>query len=224
MAKKPKYYAVKVGRQTGIVRTWAECEKSIKGYSGAVYRSFEAEQLAQEWLQGKTGQRSGEVRETENLEGHGEPSPLEPLRAERVSVPVDYDVYTDGSFYKGQYAWAYAFVKDGEVVYEESGVGKNPDAAEMRNVAGEIAAVLYAVRRAAELGVKIRIYHDYAGIAHWVNGEWRTKKPYTQLYVDLMRQHQGLYAFVKVEAHTGNRFNEYVDKKAKEALNTLTEA
>ncbi len=39
MASK-KYYAVLYGRETGIFTSWAECEKQIKGFSGAVYKSF----------------------------------------------------------------------------------------------------------------------------------------------------------------------------------------
>ena len=35
-----KYYAVKNGRQTGIFESWAECEEQVKGFSGAVYKSF----------------------------------------------------------------------------------------------------------------------------------------------------------------------------------------
>ncbi|BAY29709.1 hypothetical protein NIES2107_15530 [Nostoc carneum NIES-2107] len=35
-----KYYAVLHGRETGIFTSWAECEKQIKGFSGAVYKSF----------------------------------------------------------------------------------------------------------------------------------------------------------------------------------------
>lgn len=191
---KPKFYAVKVGRETGIFTTWAKCENAIRGFSGAVYKRFDSESAAQEWF----NDNRSELREN--------------------SQPTDYEVYTDGSYLNGQYSWAYAFVKDDEVVYEDSEAGKSPEAAVMRNVAGEIAAVVYAVKRAAELGVTIRIYHDYAGIAFWVTGEWRAKNEFTQGYCKLMNEYQGIYVFEKVKAHTGNKFNEYVDKKAKAAL------
>lgn len=193
-SNKPKFYAVKAGRETGIFATWAECEKAIRGFSGAVYKKFDSESAAQEWF---SDNRSS-LRET--------------------SLATDYEVYTDGSYINGQYSWAYAYVKDDTVIYEDSNVGKNPEAAVMRNVAGEIAAVLHAVKRAAELGVTIRIYHDYAGIAFWVTGEWKTKNEFTQQYAKLMNKYQGVYVFEKVKAHTGNKFNEYVDKKAKASL------
>lgn len=192
--KKQKFYAVRVGREEGVFTSWAECQKAITGFSGAIYKSFDNETTAIEWFNGMN--RS----------------------MEDDSFMADYDVYTDGSFVNGQYSWAYAFVKNDTVIYEDSDSGKNPAAATMRNVAGEIAAVLYAVRHAVQLGVKIRIYHDYAGIAHWVTGEWKAKNEFTQMYQKLMNEHKGVYVFEKVKAHTGNKFNEYVDQKAKKAL------
>lgn len=207
---KPKYYAIRNGRRTGIVRTWAECEAAIKGFSGAVYRKFEDEKSALLWLSGDEGlmaangvQKKPEECWPENF---------------REGFQADYDVYTDGSFSGGQYSWAYAFVQDGQVVYEDSATGKNPEAAVMRNVAGELAAVLYAVKRASELGVRIRVHHDYEGVAHWVNGAWKAKNELTQSYVEIMHKYKGIYEFTKVLAHSGNEFNDYVDKKAKEAL------
>ena len=35
-----KYYAVAVGRKRSVFRNWTDCEKQVKGYSGAIYKSF----------------------------------------------------------------------------------------------------------------------------------------------------------------------------------------
>ena len=48
MAK--KYYAVKVGLSTGIFETWEECEASVKGYPGALYKSFKSKSEAYEYM------------------------------------------------------------------------------------------------------------------------------------------------------------------------------
>lgn len=37
---KAKYYAVIKGRQTGIFTSWSKCEEQVKGFSGAVFKSF----------------------------------------------------------------------------------------------------------------------------------------------------------------------------------------
>jgi len=39
-AKKAKVYAVAAGRSPGIYSTWAECERQVKGFSGAKFKSF----------------------------------------------------------------------------------------------------------------------------------------------------------------------------------------
>ncbi|NMA68655.1 MAG: double-stranded DNA-binding protein [Desulfitobacterium sp.] len=205
MGKKTKFYGVRQGRKTGVFSSWEECKESIHGYSGAIYKSFFTYKEALDWYQGK----EDSLFEILSEEEAGDTS---------EDLKPDFEVYTDGSYREEQYSWAYAFVKDGKVIYEDSSIGKNPAAASMRNVAGEIAAVLYAVKRASELRVKIRIYHDYAGIAHWATGEWRAKNEFTKFYAQKMRKYRGIYSFRKVKSHSGNQFNDYVDQKAKEAL------
>lgn len=39
MASK-KYYAVLKGRKVGIFTSWEECDEQVKGFSGAIYKSF----------------------------------------------------------------------------------------------------------------------------------------------------------------------------------------
>lgn len=48
MAKKQKYYVVWQGNQPGIYDSWAECEKQIKGVTGAKYKSYESLTLAEQ--------------------------------------------------------------------------------------------------------------------------------------------------------------------------------
>ena len=45
MAKK-NYYAVKIGRKTGVFNNWADCAKSVNKYPGAVYQGFAKEEDA----------------------------------------------------------------------------------------------------------------------------------------------------------------------------------
>ena len=37
-----KYYAVKKGRNPGIYTSWDSCLEEVKGYSGAIYKSFKS--------------------------------------------------------------------------------------------------------------------------------------------------------------------------------------
>lgn len=201
---KKNYYVVKEGSKVGIFNNWAECQASVKGYKGAVFKGFETKVEAMEWLDGKD-KVSAETNGSINGIG-----------------PIDYEVYTDGSFVNGRYSYGYAFIKDGEVVFESNGVGEDTEAASMRNVAGELAAVQHAVEKAKTLNARILIYHDYSGISHWVTGDWQAKNKFTQAYVAFMKAHHGLYEFKKVAGHSGDRFNDYVDRLAKEALGIST--
>src|SRR5687767_7501642 len=45
---KSKYYVVWKGRNTGIFESWEACCTEIKGFPGAVYKSFKTRQLAEE--------------------------------------------------------------------------------------------------------------------------------------------------------------------------------
>lgn len=45
-----KYYAVKVGKKTGIFDTWEECKENVTGYPGALYKSFKSISEAYEYM------------------------------------------------------------------------------------------------------------------------------------------------------------------------------
>lgn len=93
--------------------------------------------------------------------------------------------------------------------------------AQMRNVAGEIMGAAQAMKTARKLGLKeLTIYHDYEGIAKWCTGEWKAKKEWTKKYkafFDEISQNLSV-TFQKVEAHSGDQYNEIADRLAKEAV------
>lgn len=90
----------------------------------------------------------------------------------------------------------------------------------MRQVTGEIFAVMFGINECLEREIKeIEIYFDYLGIREWVTGAWKAKNTQTQNYRDLMRdvQKEIDVRFIKVKAHSGNYFNDLADRLAKEA-------
>ncbi|MCK8606775.1 ribonuclease H family protein [Apilactobacillus ozensis] len=80
MASK-KFYAVKSGRKTGVFTTWPETESQVKGFSGAIYKSFKTLGEAEDFI-GKFGKK------TINSVDKNKP----------VQSSTDYEltVYTDG--------------------------------------------------------------------------------------------------------------------------------
>ncbi|RSL56991.1 Ribonuclease H [Fusarium duplospermum] len=45
-----KFYAVAIGRITGIFETWDETKAQVNGYSGARHKSFKSRKEAQEFI------------------------------------------------------------------------------------------------------------------------------------------------------------------------------
>ena len=64
---------------------------------------------------------------------------------------------------------------------------------------------------------KVASLYDYEGIEHWVTGKWKAKQLLTQRYRDYVQKSGVSIQWVKVAAHTGDYWNEYVDQLAKQA-------
>lgn len=144
---------------------------------------------------------------------------------------VTYTVYTDGSYNEGIWGAGAVVLTEGQVVKEISTGGV--DEFGSRNVAGEIQAVVIALRyiykRCAvacteDTEVTVNIYHDYIGLASWANGEWKAKKQDSIFYqktVEAARQYMDI-VFHKVDAHSGVALNERADELAKAGIKTYT--
>lgn len=52
-------YAVACGRNPGVYENWRDCKDQVKGYSGAVFKSFPSRQEAQEFC----GERVAHVKQ-----------------------------------------------------------------------------------------------------------------------------------------------------------------
>ena len=48
-----KYYAVRKGRNPGIYTSWDSCLKEVKGFSGAIYKSFKTKSEAEAFMKGE---------------------------------------------------------------------------------------------------------------------------------------------------------------------------
>ncbi len=202
---KQKYYAVRAGRETGIFTSWDQCKEQVMGFPGAVFKSFAAREEAQAWLLGEPA-------------GAANPSLCPPDGAEGSFL----EIYVDGSFRAdtGEYSYGMVVLQEGEeLCFQEK--FSDPEAAAMRNVAGEIrgamAAMEYALAQGAET---LYLYYDYAGICHWCSGEWKANKPATQAYRAYFQGLSGRLqvCFMKVKGHSHNHYNDLADKLAKEAL------
>ena len=133
-------------------------------------------------------------------------------------------LYTDGSSnYKlGKVGTGSVIVDNSNNILSE--ISKEVDKPELlkyNNVAGEILACCYGIEKCIELGVKqVEIHVDYIGLIKWYDGTWRTKNNFTKLYVNMLREYGKFidFNFIKVKAHSNDKWNEYADKLAKKSI------
>lgn len=102
-----KFYAVAKGVQPGIYTSWSECEKQVKNFKGALYRSFTNKEEAQTYLDQMI---DAERKANAVVEGKG------------------WEVYVDGSYSPEveNYAAGAVILKDGHIVEEICLLGQNP--------------------------------------------------------------------------------------------------
>ena len=134
---------------------------------------------------------------------------------------VNAYVYTDGSWSSktpGLYAGAFLVYQGTKLMYKDAGCGVK--AATMRNVAGELSAVMHAASWLKRNNLSAVIVYDYQGIEKWLTSEWKAKNKFTQAYQKFMRPYleSGIVSFKWTKAHNGDLGNELADKEAIKAL------
>ena len=197
MAK--KFYAVKRGVRPGVYETWSACESLVKGFPGAIYKSFPTRQEAEAFV--------GRECVTEE--------------SKHTDENMVY-AFVDGSYNVATHVYGYGgfLIHDGQ---KEVLQGSDTDAemAAMRNVAGEICGSMAAIRKAVELGLpEVTIYYDYMGIEMWAAGAWKCNKKGTMAYRDYVAsvRDEIRIHFRKVKGHSGIDGNEEADMLAKQAV------
>lgn len=194
-----KYYAVRKGHQTGIFNDWPTCQKAVKGYSGAEFKSFKTKKEAEDFLNGGSNA-------PENI-------PLSSLIA-----------YVDGSYDRRseKAGFGAVLIVDDKVIHTKAQRAEVNPKANLWNVGAEIAGILYAVDWAIKNGYpEIYVHYDYLGLEKWYTKEWQAKNEVTQQYVRTMHAYKEKIKihFYKVKAHTGVKYNELADELAKQAVN-----
>ncbi len=195
-----KYYAVRNGYHTGIFNSWDECRGEVDGYSGAEYKSF------------------ARLADAEDYLGINKQVSLFDEAAAQNNTAV---AYVDGSYNAQTKIFGC-----GVVIFHngaENAFSKafsNPEAALMRNVAGEIEGAKLAMQYCVDNNIEeIDIYYDYEGIEKWCSGAWKTNKKGTIAYKRFYDKIKSAVKvnFIKVKGHSGDKYNDMADRLAKDA-------
>jgi peptide deformylase len=135
------------------------------------------------------------------------------------------DIIEDGNITEADLEEIIPFYRDtflpGKLESLNAAISDDAEMAKQRNIAGEIMGAKMAVDFCMRQGIpEVEIYHDYEGVGKWADGLWKANNPMTQAYVRFIEKARTVMkiTFVKVTAHSGNKYNEKADKLAKEAL------
>ena len=157
---KKKYYAVAVGRHSGIYHDWPTAEAQVKGFAGAKYKSFASEDEAKAWLlHPEYDQKRGNERRQPTRQA---PPPLR---------PGAISVCTDGGCSNNPGPGGYGIVIDDNGERREISGGYR----HTTNTRMEMMAAIVALESLRECGKVIDLYSDSSYLVNGINKGWAEK-------------------------------------------------
>ena len=160
---KKKYYVVWKGRETGIFTSWAECERQVKGFVAAEYKSFGSLKEAETAFQSRYEAYKGKSSSL----GKWKEASVKPVRP---SICVD--AACSGS--PGRMEYRGLFLESGEEFFR---IGPFPDGT---NNVGEFLAIVHALTWLMKHEQQMPIYSDSQNAISWVfNGICKTQLKHT---------------------------------------------
>lgn len=213
-----KYYAIKEGYDKSknvtiknlILTDWNEAKNYVFGVGNAIFKSFTNEADAEAYLN---------IANNASMKDDG-------------VYPTDCPhFYVDGSYNDDAKAAGFGVVcvVNDKVEYFDSGKYTGKEFISSRQIAGELSASLKSIKLAIEMKMpKIVLFYDYAGIRFHATREQDrdsdVSKAYGEEYDRITANSQIEIHFCKVNAHTGDIFNEIADGLAKEAIEMVIPA
>ena len=160
---KKKYYVVWKGRKTGIFTSWAECEKQVKGFVAAEYKSFSSLKEAETAFQSRYEAYKGKSSSL----GKWKDASVKPVRP-----AICVDAACSGS--PGKMEYRGVFLESGEEFFR---IGPFPDGT---NNVGEFLAIVHALTWLMKHDQQMPIYSDSQNAISWVfNGKCKTQLKHT---------------------------------------------
>lgn len=170
---KIRYYAVKKGYQPGIYTSWEECEKQVKGYSGAEYKRFYSLEDAESFLGNSTL-----------------------LYGLHIFIKGCY------SDKRKVASYGYVAVKDNKIIQEASGImdkyiEEKNIAGELK---ATVEAINWAIKQGYS---KVYIHYNYDGIARWATGELNANTNISRLYIDYIARIKDTIILLFIKTKSG---------------------
>lgn len=229
MAKKTKFYAVRLGHKPGIYPTWEECRMQVDGFSNAAYKSFSTRKDAEDYLNGHT---QPELRSREPVEKETPATMTQtlPVSAHDDSSLKRVVIYTDGACTGNPGPGGYGVVMIHGKERKELSAGFRLTTNNRMEIMGCIAGL-----RALKTQCDVTIYSDSKYVVNtmtkswalkWRRRGWKRKCENGELkdalnadlwaqMLDLCDRHRVRFNWVR--GHSGNEGNERCDQLARAA-------
>ncbi len=168
--KKKKYYTVWEGKEPGIYSDWKDCERQVKGFEAARYKSFDSEAEAREaflspWTSFIKPRKASSQRAPKPAATGGLSSPL----LESIAVDAACSGNPGVMEYRGVYT------RTGEEIFHQG-----PFAAGSNNI-GEFLALVHALAWLKQRNSSLTVYSDSVTALAWLRaGRAKTKLEATE--------------------------------------------
>lgn len=220
-----KFYAVANGKSIGIFSNWNDCNNSVKGYSNALYKKFNTEEEANNYIKAN--------KIIDNMNNNTQKHNIV-ISYDNIFDP-DYYVYTDGACSNNGRDNALAGIGIFFGINDNRNVSKKIEGEQTNNVA-ELSAIIetyYIIENDILNGKKIAIVSDSEYAIKCVSsyGEkcykknWNVKIPNKTLVKTAYEMYKDKLnvKFIHIKAHTNNTDihsigNDNADKLANMAI------
>ena len=154
MSKKQKYYVVWKGVSPGVYTSWTDCQLQIKGYDGALFKSFETKEEAEHAFASPAHYYVG--AQNSKLKTQNSPKSL-PQNFDMNCVAVD--AACSGN--PGPMEYRGVYLLTGQEIFHFGPVHGT-------NNIGEFLAIVHALALMKQKGICMTIYSDSRNALSWV--------------------------------------------------------
>jgi ribonuclease H-related protein len=134
------------------------------------------------------------------------------------------DLYVDGSYRKTekQYSYGFIIVKNMNIIYKKYDIKNEPEGCNLEHIAGELRSVIEGIKYVKWKKIeKVKLHYDFEGIADLaLLSKCKPHNETTERYQKFIKNTIDKIdiVFIKIKSHSGNKYNEEVDKLCKTAF------
>lgn len=225
----PKFYAVVNGRSKGIYTNWPDCQRSVTGYPGAIYKSFSTLEDAKAFLN-PCKASTPKILISDDIipctSGNNSKVSFDDFtksQEKESNLPAKTVIYTDGSYKDGKGGY-------GAVVIEPNG--------NIREFSGSV-PIEDVTSNKAELYCILSVLNEFKGdliilsdseysvkslsiwVHNWIKNDWKgvANRFLIEPCYNLMKGRK--VELIHVKGHSGNKYNERADQLAEFGRNSI---